>query len=396
MSNRLLVNPGTPQAWEIQLKPGLNRIGRGDDNDFTITHPSVSTHHCEITVTGAGIILRDLGSTNGTFVNRAPIKETKLTSGQHVQFGAVDMMFESSTATAASAPAPAPAPAATGVSAPPPPPPPPAPMGAGLRINRDAPPAHSAHSAPTAAPTSAPPPPGIRAAPIVSNFQPAAAVADDDGKKPNFALSLTGVILGAVLGAVAWHLIYRFTGWKIGFMALFTGCLAGIAPQLIGHYRSKVMGLIAAAVTLVAIFGAQYFNFQLRFDKFVDEAANDLYTGRLDYAKRATQATPTGSDEEIRIFLAAEQSFEEHKVKPEEVEAEEITMFKEELPELRDLASGKITKEQYNKDLAEGREALEKSGIIQIVFFIAGLGIFNIVNIFLGVGAAFMTAKGDS
>ena len=40
--NRLLVNAGTPQAWEIQLKPGVNRIGRGEDNDFVINHQSVA------------------------------------------------------------------------------------------------------------------------------------------------------------------------------------------------------------------------------------------------------------------------------------------------------------------------------------------------------------------
>jgi hypothetical protein len=99
--NRLLVNPGTSQAWEIQLRPGVNRIGRSEANDFTINHSSVSGSHCEITVSEAGILLRDLGSTNGTFVNRAPIREAWLQSGQHVQFGPVDMTFESDTVPAA-------------------------------------------------------------------------------------------------------------------------------------------------------------------------------------------------------------------------------------------------------------------------------------------------------
>jgi len=94
MTNRLLVNPGSPQAWEIPLKSGLNRIGRGEDNDFQVNHPSVSTHHCEVSVSSAGVLLKDLGSTNGTFVNRAPVREALLQSGQHVQLGNVDMIFE--------------------------------------------------------------------------------------------------------------------------------------------------------------------------------------------------------------------------------------------------------------------------------------------------------------
>jgi hypothetical protein len=94
MTNRLLVNPGMPQAWEIPLKSGLNRIGRGDHNDFKVNHASVSTSHCEITVSSAGVLLKDLGSTNGTFVNGAPVREALLQSGQHVQLGGVGMLFE--------------------------------------------------------------------------------------------------------------------------------------------------------------------------------------------------------------------------------------------------------------------------------------------------------------
>ncbi len=132
MSHRLLVNPGTPQAWEISLKPGVNRIGRGEQNDFTINHGSVSTHHCEVTVADSVVILKDLGSTNGSFVERAPVTEIQLRPGQHVQFGAVDMTFESN---AVSAVTPSPA-------APPIPVPVPVPGSSpsvGLRINKPRP-----------------------------------------------------------------------------------------------------------------------------------------------------------------------------------------------------------------------------------------------------------------
>jgi len=128
MANRLLVNAGTPQAWEIQLRPGLNRIGRGEQNDFVIPHPSVSGSHCEIIVSPGGVALKDLGSTNGTFVGGAKITEANLQAGQQLRFGQVDIVFES-----AGAPAPAPAPAIrlaipAAMPAPAPPPPPPAPV----------------------------------------------------------------------------------------------------------------------------------------------------------------------------------------------------------------------------------------------------------------------------
>jgi len=40
--NRLVVNPARADAWEIELKPGVNRLGRGDANDFKIVDASVS------------------------------------------------------------------------------------------------------------------------------------------------------------------------------------------------------------------------------------------------------------------------------------------------------------------------------------------------------------------
>src|SRR5262245_58776920 len=99
---RLLINPGTPQAWEIQLKPGINRIGRGDDNDFTIPHPSVSTWHCEIVLDGTGALFRDLDSTNGSCVDRARVTEARLQSGQQLRVGSVDVVVEAASGAASS------------------------------------------------------------------------------------------------------------------------------------------------------------------------------------------------------------------------------------------------------------------------------------------------------
>src|SRR5438445_13102703 len=91
---RLLINPGTPSTWEIQLRPGSNSLGRGFANDFKIDHPSVSGSHCQIVLENGAVIIKDLGSTNGTFVNRAPVTETYLQPGQVIHLGGVEMMFQ--------------------------------------------------------------------------------------------------------------------------------------------------------------------------------------------------------------------------------------------------------------------------------------------------------------
>src|SRR5215472_8131238 len=100
---KLVVNPGSPVAWEIQLKPGTNSIGRGLENDFKIADPSVSTSHCQIDVSEQGTVIRDLGSTNGTFINRAPVKEAALQPGQTLHLGGVELLFHGDGLAAAPA-----------------------------------------------------------------------------------------------------------------------------------------------------------------------------------------------------------------------------------------------------------------------------------------------------
>ena len=90
---RLVINPGSPAAWEVQLKPGVNSLGRAQANDFLIADPSVSGTHCQIVVEGVKTTLKDLGSTNGTYLNRAPVKDAVLQTGQTIHLGGVEMAF---------------------------------------------------------------------------------------------------------------------------------------------------------------------------------------------------------------------------------------------------------------------------------------------------------------
>ena len=79
-------------------------------------------------------------------------------------------------------------------------------------------------------------------------------------------------------------------------------------------------------------------------------------------------------------------------VKPEEIDAESVTVMQKELPKLRDLATGKTSKEQFSK---QEEEESGDAGFYRFWLLFRTFNIFNIVNIFLGVGAAFLTAKGD-
>jgi hypothetical protein len=69
-------------------------LGRGTENNFPIEHPSVSSAHCQLTVTDSGVVIKDLGSTNGTFVNDAMVDEATLSNGQVIRLGDVVLHFE--------------------------------------------------------------------------------------------------------------------------------------------------------------------------------------------------------------------------------------------------------------------------------------------------------------
>lgn len=71
-------------------------VGRGDHNTLAIHDPSVSQTHCEVLVYGPEVIVRDLGSSNGTFVNglRLCNQQCQLKAGQTVRFGLVEAHLE--------------------------------------------------------------------------------------------------------------------------------------------------------------------------------------------------------------------------------------------------------------------------------------------------------------
>src|SRR5260221_864999 len=91
---KLVVNAGTPQAREFELKPGTNYLGRGFANDFKIEDPSVSGSHAQIVLNGGAVMGKDLGSTNGTFINRSPVTEAALQPGQLLRLGGVELLFQ--------------------------------------------------------------------------------------------------------------------------------------------------------------------------------------------------------------------------------------------------------------------------------------------------------------
>jgi hypothetical protein len=93
--SRLVVHPNSAESWEIQLNPGTNSLGRRPENDFQINDVSISGFHCHIVVNNSQVTVKDLGSTNGTFLNHNQIQEATLENAQTLRLGNVDMVFYS-------------------------------------------------------------------------------------------------------------------------------------------------------------------------------------------------------------------------------------------------------------------------------------------------------------
>jgi len=94
-----------------ELNVDRTTIGRVEDNLFQIAEPSVSSHHCEVLLCGSDVVIKDLNSTNGTFINGEQINESVLKPGQTLRLGQIELKLETGTPASAPAKAPAPSPA---------------------------------------------------------------------------------------------------------------------------------------------------------------------------------------------------------------------------------------------------------------------------------------------
>ena len=76
------------------LVRAVSRLGRGSDTDIRIEDPGASRNHCEI-VLGQPVLVRDLNSTNGTFVNGQRISQTEVADGATIMIGTTHLVFRS-------------------------------------------------------------------------------------------------------------------------------------------------------------------------------------------------------------------------------------------------------------------------------------------------------------
>ncbi len=98
----------------VDVKPGATLIvGRAVSSDVPIYDPTISRQHAQVSILNGGVLVKDLGSSNGTFLNGSRITEATAQPNDVVMFGKVSFyvreMAKGATAPPPAAPAPKPA-----------------------------------------------------------------------------------------------------------------------------------------------------------------------------------------------------------------------------------------------------------------------------------------------
>ena len=88
-SVKLIAQRGAKRGTEVVIRREQTLIGRSRSCQICIPAPQVSRQHCAILIENGQVLVRDLGSTNGTFVNGVQVSEHELSTGDTLTIGNV-------------------------------------------------------------------------------------------------------------------------------------------------------------------------------------------------------------------------------------------------------------------------------------------------------------------
>ena len=100
----LVIGPGTPEERRVEIGDRPLCLGSDEEADILLEDPHVSRRHCEIRLTAEGVLLRDLGSKNGTYLGGTAVQSVLLRSGALITLGRTLVRFETEGSRSPSSP----------------------------------------------------------------------------------------------------------------------------------------------------------------------------------------------------------------------------------------------------------------------------------------------------
>jgi FHA domain len=85
---------GTTAPCSYELRRGINSLGRNPANNLQIADASVSSFHCRVELSTDLVLVKDLGSTNGTFIDGQPVQQAFMQVGQVLRLGSVELTLD--------------------------------------------------------------------------------------------------------------------------------------------------------------------------------------------------------------------------------------------------------------------------------------------------------------
>ncbi|MGH9293014.1 MAG: FHA domain-containing protein [Acidimicrobiales bacterium] len=92
-SGVLVVKRGPDVGAKHVLDRDITQVGRHPESEIFLNDITVSRRHAEFLHRGSSYVVKDVGSLNGTYVNRERIDEAELSSGDEVQIGKFKLLF---------------------------------------------------------------------------------------------------------------------------------------------------------------------------------------------------------------------------------------------------------------------------------------------------------------
>src|SRR5262249_51951797 len=93
----ITASDGSEREFEFELPASAITIGKAEDNQLRITDGAISRKHAAIEPSGGGLLIKDLGSLNGIFVNGQRVGDQGhiLRDGDRIEVGRTKMIFHS-------------------------------------------------------------------------------------------------------------------------------------------------------------------------------------------------------------------------------------------------------------------------------------------------------------